>query len=85
VYSAIYQVSPETGLTALLADTIQPLADWEATLASWPTTYGLVKAKGGLGESVLGVLALAEQDWNQGVRSHWSEALPFYGQNPVTK
>ncbi len=84
VYGAIYQVDPETGLTTLLADDIQSLADWEATLASWPTTYELVKAEGGLGESVLGVLALAEQDWNQGVRSHWSAALPFYGQHPVT-
>ena len=84
VYGAIYQVSPEASLTTLLADTIQPLAKWEATLASWPTAYELVKAEGGLGESVLGVLALAEQNWNQGVRSHWSEALPFYGQHPVT-
>ncbi|MBD1860436.1 tRNA (adenosine(37)-N6)-threonylcarbamoyltransferase complex dimerization subunit type 1 TsaB [Trichocoleus sp. FACHB-46] len=85
VYGAIYQVGSETGLTPLLADTIQPLANWEATLASWPTAYELVKAEGGLGSSVLGVLALAEQHWHRGERSHWSEALPFYGQHPVTQ
>jgi tRNA threonylcarbamoyl adenosine modification protein YeaZ len=84
VYGAIYQIAPETGLTTLLADTIQSLADWEATLASWSTAYKLVKADGGLGSSVEGVLALAYQDWHQGKRSHWSEALPFYGQHPVT-
>lgn len=85
VYGAIYQIGPETGLTTLLADTIQPLADWETALSSWPTAYKLVKAEGELGETVLGVLALAYQDWYQGVRSHWAEALPFYGQHPVTK
>lgn len=84
VYGAVYQMTATNGLTPLLADTIQPLADWEATLASWPTAYELVKAEGGLGNSVLGVLALAEQNWQQGKRSHWSEALPFYGQHPVT-
>jgi tRNA threonylcarbamoyl adenosine modification protein YeaZ len=52
MYGAIYQNAAETGLTTLVADTIQPLAAWEATLANWPTPYKLVKAEGGLGNSV---------------------------------
>lgn len=87
VYGAIYQVetiAPLTTLIPLLPDTVFSLNDWQQQLATWHTPYHRVMAAGNLGETVTGVLALAEAEWQQEKRPHWSEALPFYGQHPVT-
>lgn len=82
VFGAIYQPAA-AGLQTLLPDAVMGLADWQQTLADWQSPYHLVQAEGGLGASVSGVLAIAHQQWQQGLRPHWSEALPFYGQHPV--
>jgi tRNA threonylcarbamoyl adenosine modification protein YeaZ len=87
VYAAIYQLqnSQQSGLAPLLPDTVLTLAGWQHTLEKWETAYRLVVAEGNLGETVTSVLQLALLEWQQGYRPHWSEALPFYGQHPVTE
>lgn len=83
VFGAIYQPASER-LQTLLPDAVMSLATWQQTLADWDSPYHLIHAEGGLGESVSSVLAIAHQHWQQGQRPHWSAALPFYGQHPVT-
>ena len=73
------------GITPLLADTVLTLEDWQQTLTGWPTPYKLIQVEGGLGASAANLLELAYLEWRQGKRSHWSEALPFYGQHPVER
>ena len=83
VFGAIYQLAPD-GLHTLLPDAVMSLECWQQTLATWTSPYQLIQASGGLGTSVSSVLALAQHDRQQGLKPHWSEALPFYGQHPVT-
>ncbi len=82
VFGAIYQrVGDE--LVCQLADQIYQPAAWQRVLADWPTPHRLVRAEGELGATATGILAIAHQQWRQGLRPDWSEALPFYGQHPV--
>lgn len=83
VFGAIYQLAPD-GLHTLLPDAVMSLERWQQTLATWTNPYQLIQATGGLGTSVSSVLALAQHDRQRGLKPHWSEALPFYGQHPVT-
>ena len=83
VFGAIYQPS-SNGLQTLLPDSVMSLALWQQTLAEWTTPYQLIQAEGSLGTSVSSLLAIAHHQWQQGLRPHWSDALPFYGQHPVT-
>ena len=83
VFGAIYQPS-SVGLQILLSDSVMSLETWQQTLTNWTDPYHLIQAEGGLGASVPSVLAIAHQQWQQGQRPHWSAALPFYGQHPVT-
>ena len=82
VFGAIYQSSPD-GLHTLLPDAVMSLEHWQQTLAAWTSPYQLIQATGGLGTSVSSVLALAQHDRQQGLKPHWSEVIPFYGQHPV--
>lgn len=85
IYTGIYQISPiSEQLTVLQPDTVQTPDNWQTTLQTWPQEYQLVQATGGLGASVSGVLAIAQQQWQHGRRSAWAEVLPFYGQSPVS-
>jgi len=84
LFTAIYQLTSDLqGLTPLLADTVMSPEAWQQTLTDWSTPYQIVSAEGDLGASVSQILELAELEWQQGKRPHWSEALPFYGQHPV--
>lgn len=56
---------------------------WHQHLAARPHPYQLLRAEDGLGATTPSILALAYHDWQQGVRPHWSEAVPYYGQHPV--
>ena len=85
MFVAMYQVTPDSlGLTQLLPDTLMTPEAWQQTLSSWPTDYQLLLAPACLGVSVSSLLELAYLDWQRGKRPDWSEALPFYGQHPVT-
>ncbi len=81
-FAAIYRPTP-TGLTTLQPDQVISLADWEATLAAWPTPVTRIIAEANQAKTVGQILALAHQAWQQGIRPHWSEVLPYYGQHPV--
>ncbi|NJL87429.1 MAG: tRNA (adenosine(37)-N6)-threonylcarbamoyltransferase complex dimerization subunit type 1 TsaB [Leptolyngbyaceae cyanobacterium SM1_1_3] len=83
VYGAIYQTDGSY-LTPVLIDSVMSLTDWHCKLAAWPQAYRLVLAENDLAASVTDVLDLAYQRWQQGDRPHWSAALPYYGQHPVT-
>lgn len=84
LFTAIYRYSPENGETlALQPDGVQSPQAWQQTLEAWQTPYLSVQADTNLGQSVTSVLDLAALEWKQGKRPHWSEAMPFYGQQPV--
>lgn len=82
-YGAIYGKSTTGHLEVRLTDRVMSLAAWQQQLADWSNPYHLVQTGGELGYTVQAVLDLAYADWQQAKRSHWSEALPFYGQSPV--
>lgn len=68
----------------ILPDTIMTETAWEQTLKQLSVSYQLVKMEEAqLGKTVVSVLALAEQQWQQGKRPNPQEAQPFYGQSPV--
>ncbi|MBE9040108.1 tRNA (adenosine(37)-N6)-threonylcarbamoyltransferase complex dimerization subunit type 1 TsaB [Oscillatoriales cyanobacterium LEGE 11467] len=84
LFTAIYQVFPEKDpVTALRSDTVQTDRAWQQVLKTWNRDYYQIRATPELGSTVTSVLTLAYGEWLQGKRSHWSEALPFYGQQPV--
>lgn len=85
IFVAIYQQSDTTGsLITHLADTATTPSDWQQTLDRLSQPYELIKATGALTTTTVNsVLQLADLDWQQGKRPHWSEALPFYGQSAV--
>jgi tRNA threonylcarbamoyl adenosine modification protein YeaZ len=84
LFTAIYQDFDKDGLKTLIADTVMTPEKWQETLATWPHNYHLIAAESGIGASVESLLELAYLDWQQGLKPHWSEALPFYGQHPVS-
>ncbi len=84
VFTAIYQPTPDTrGLNALFPDTVLTPEAWQEKLAHWNTSYQLIEAKSGLAGTVTSILELAYLEWLCRKRPDWSEALPYYGQNPV--
>ncbi len=83
IYGAIYGQDEAGGMTALLPDAVMPLQVWQQQLDAWKRPFRVVWAEAELGATAASVLELAYQDWQQGLRGHWSEALPFYGQSPV--
>ncbi|MFB2976937.1 tRNA (adenosine(37)-N6)-threonylcarbamoyltransferase complex dimerization subunit type 1 TsaB [Microseira sp. BLCC-F43] len=84
IFTAIYQVSSDnSGLIELLPDNVMKPDVWQKTLETWPNSYQLIKGENNQGASVLELLELADLDWQKGLRPHWSEAIPFYGQHPV--
>ncbi|WP_322744095.1 tRNA (adenosine(37)-N6)-threonylcarbamoyltransferase complex dimerization subunit type 1 TsaB [Planktothrix mougeotii] len=85
LFVAIYGRNPETnsGLIPQLADCVMSSQQWEETLASWQIPYHRVKVEAGLGETAMQLLELGYLDWKLEKHSHWSEALPYYGQHPV--
>lgn len=66
-------------------DAVMKLADWQQMLEQWPYPYYLhqIPAAAGLGDAVTGVFAIAQHQYQAGLRPHWSEVTPFYGQHPV--
>ena len=84
LFTGIYQASPDgSALTQLLPDSVMTLNIWQQALEALEMPYHLLDTPADLGTSTMSVLELAYLDWQQGKPSHWSEALPFYGQHPV--
>ncbi|MGB3638604.1 MAG: tRNA (adenosine(37)-N6)-threonylcarbamoyltransferase complex dimerization subunit type 1 TsaB [Rivularia sp. (in: cyanobacteria)] len=85
LYGAIYEVmSNNSGLTVVMPDVVLTPEIWEEKLADWNGNYRLIEANSGLAATVTSMLQLAYLDWQQGKRPDWEEALPFYGQHPVS-
>ena len=85
LYGAIYEVmSNNSGLTVVMPDVVLTPEIWEEKLADWNGNYRLIEANSGLAATVTSMLQLAYLDWEQGKRPDWEEALPFYGQHPVS-
>jgi tRNA threonylcarbamoyl adenosine modification protein YeaZ len=84
LFTGIYQASPDgSALTQLLPDSVMTPNIWQQALEALEMPYQLLDTPADLGTSTMSVLELAYLDWQQGKHSHWSEALPFYGQHPV--
>ncbi|MGP1382730.1 MAG: tRNA (adenosine(37)-N6)-threonylcarbamoyltransferase complex dimerization subunit type 1 TsaB [Thainema sp.] len=66
-------------------DAVMKLTDWQQLLEQWPHPYYLhqIPAAAGLGDTVTGIFAIAQHQYRAGIRPHWSEVTPFYGQHPV--
>jgi len=86
LYTAIYQLSSNgSSLTPLVPDAVMTPDIWQQVLDNQENLYQLVNVSTDLGTCVTSALDLAYVDWQQGKRPHWFDALPFYGQHPVTK
>ncbi|MGK7930670.1 MAG: tRNA (adenosine(37)-N6)-threonylcarbamoyltransferase complex dimerization subunit type 1 TsaB [Microcystaceae cyanobacterium] len=80
-YGAIYQVKmthPE--LIICLEDQVMTPQQWQEKQQKFNINQPILKTPDNLGETVVSLLELAEQSWQQGSRPHWSDALPFYGE-----
>jgi tRNA threonylcarbamoyl adenosine modification protein YeaZ len=85
LFTAIYQYTANaSGLRVLFPNTVLTPQAWQEKLAKWDTGYQLIEAKSGLAATVSSILELAYLEWQDGKRPNWSEALPYYGQHPVT-
>ena len=83
LFVAIYRVSPEGVWSDYLADTTMTDQEWQKNLAKVKEPLQLVKAPDDIAHTVDSVLSLANARWQQGLKSEWSEVIPFYGQHPV--
>lgn len=83
LHGAIYGFNGSDRLLPRLPDSVISQERWQQILDAWTRPYRLVQVEGGLGATANSVLELAYQDWQLGNRPHWSDALPYYGQNPV--
>jgi tRNA threonylcarbamoyl adenosine modification protein YeaZ len=92
IFGAVYQCDfsnqsqshPDLQMTAILADTVFAIADWETKLTQLnPAHHHSVAASANLADTVEGVFALARLAYDRGDRPQWSIALPFYGQHPI--
>lgn len=81
-FGAIYQATP-AGLSLQQPEAVFSPERWQQTLGALSAPYRLITAAGGLADTAPAVLTLAQRQWAAGLRPHWSEALPFYGQHPV--
>ncbi|MBE9227308.1 tRNA (adenosine(37)-N6)-threonylcarbamoyltransferase complex dimerization subunit type 1 TsaB [Phormidium sp. LEGE 05292] len=84
VFGAVYRKSVnDLKQVELLPDSVMKPEVWQQTLAKLTYPYKLIEVSSNIGASVFHLLELAYLDWQQGLRPHWSEALPFYGQHPI--
>lgn len=84
LFTAIYRISPLDGEAIVVQpDAVQTPESWQQTLDFRENFYHLIRADADLGKSVKSVFKLAYLDWKQGNKPQWSEAEPFYGQQPV--
>ncbi|MFB2939238.1 tRNA (adenosine(37)-N6)-threonylcarbamoyltransferase complex dimerization subunit type 1 TsaB [Aerosakkonemataceae cyanobacterium BLCC-F154] len=84
VFGAVYRKSVnDLKQVQLFPDTVMKPEVWQQTLANLTYPYKLIEVSGNIGATVSNLLELAYLDWKQGLRPHWSEGLPFYGQHPI--
>lgn len=79
IYGAIYQMSEQGKLIAILPDILLEPEQWQEKLAHFAPDQKIFITPENLGDNVSDLLTLAYQDWQAEIRPIWSEALPFYG------
>lgn len=80
VYGGIYQIDFEQSkLINCLEDQVISPEQWQDILKEFNPKTPILTTPDQLGETVISVLELAHQAWQDQQRPHWSEALPFYG------
>lgn len=80
VYGAIYQLdSHSSHLMGCVEDQVISPEQWQDILKDFNPQTPVLVTPDQLGETVISVLELAHQAWQDQQRPHWSEALPFYG------
>ena len=80
VYGAVYQKkSKGNGLIAVVNDTVMELDKWEKVLKDLNLFHEPLIVTSEIGATVCSILELAEFEWEQGKRPHFSESMPFYG------
>lgn len=84
LFVGIYQ-RQDWGLQTYLADTLMSPPVWQQTLSDLQLPYELITAAGNIAYTVTDVLDLAYAQWQQGEKPHWSEVVPYYGQDPVSR
>lgn len=70
-------------LIVKLPDSVMTSGQWQQRLDQWQNPCRLIQVGDGLGDMASSLLEFALLEWKRGIRPHWSEALPFYGQSPV--
>lgn len=83
LFVAVYRVSPEGIWYDYLANTTTNEAQWQQTLAKLEQPWQLVKVQDEIAHTVDSILALADVRYRHGLKSQWSDVMPFYGQHPV--
>lgn len=66
-------------------DRVLTPAAWQTTLSTYPYPCHEILVEGGLGETTLDLLHLANREWQQGLFPHWASVVPYYGQHPVDR
>ncbi|MEA5508998.1 tRNA (adenosine(37)-N6)-threonylcarbamoyltransferase complex dimerization subunit type 1 TsaB [Crocosphaera sp. UHCC 0190] len=85
LYGAIYTKNTEnTGLKTILEDSVMMPEEWTQKLQDLQIFSQPLITPLALGMTANSVLELADYDWQQGKRPHWSEVIPFYGMSVVT-
>lgn len=83
LFVALYRHTKAKGIIPVLSDTVMEAQPWQTKLESLSEPYEIIQVSTDIGATVTNILAIAHQQWQSGERPHWSEALPYYGQNPV--
>lgn len=81
IYGAVYQIQAQS-LKTIVGDRLLDPSDWQRQLAQIDPDLHPLSSPEALGQNVDQILHLAHQLWQAGLRSPWSEALPFYGMLP---
>ncbi len=84
LFVGIYQRQGQ-GLQTYLADTLMEPSVWQQTLADLQLPYELIIASAEIAHTVNNVLDLAHKQWQEGEKPHWSQVVPYYGQDPVSR
>ncbi|MEL6494151.1 MAG: tRNA (adenosine(37)-N6)-threonylcarbamoyltransferase complex dimerization subunit type 1 TsaB [Cyanobacteria bacterium J06623_7] len=82
LFVGIYQMTSH-GLQTYMPDTLINQPNWQQTLDKLSRPYKLITASENIASSVVEVLDLGYNLWQQGLQPSWSETVPYYGQHPV--
>ena len=80
IYGAVYEKkSKGNGLITVIDDTVMELDKWKKVLEDMNLFCEPLIVTSEIGATVCSILELAEFEWEQGKRPHFSESMPFYG------